>query len=187
VVDAKPEILGHNLETVERLHPDVRPGGRYWRSISFLGAAKGMDPGWLTKTGIILGMGEEAEEIRQAMATSARPGWTFSRWGSICALPGAHPRGSLGHPGRVRGVEGIGEEELGFARGVRSPGPVQLSRQGAGPEVEAGGPGEIREVMEADVQAPAESCLIRAWCRLECDREEPEWREEHDEEERPRR
>ena len=68
VVEARPEILGHNLETVDRLHPDVRPGGRYWRSISFLGAAKRLDPTILTKTGIILGMGEEPHEIRQAMA-----------------------------------------------------------------------------------------------------------------------
>ncbi len=37
VLDARPAILGHNLETVERLHPEVRPGGRYWRSISLLG------------------------------------------------------------------------------------------------------------------------------------------------------
>jgi len=50
VVEAKPEILGHNLETVERLHPEVRPGGRYWRSISFLGAAKRMDPSFAFMT-----------------------------------------------------------------------------------------------------------------------------------------
>ncbi|MBW3535539.1 MAG: lipoyl synthase, partial [Gemmatimonadetes bacterium] len=64
VLDAEPAILGHNLETVERLHPDVRPGGRYWRSISFLGASKRMRPDIRTKTGIILGMGEEEAEIR---------------------------------------------------------------------------------------------------------------------------
>jgi len=68
VMDARPAILGHNLETVERLHPDVRPGGGYWRSISFLGAAKRIDASRLTKTGMILGMGEEAGEIRQAMS-----------------------------------------------------------------------------------------------------------------------
>src|SRR5690606_10356907 len=47
VVEAKPDILHHNLETVERLHPWARPGGRYWRSISLLGAAKRMDPSLL--------------------------------------------------------------------------------------------------------------------------------------------
>ena len=54
VVRANPAILGHNLETVDRLHPDVRPGGRYWRSISFLGAVKRLDAKMLTKTGICL-------------------------------------------------------------------------------------------------------------------------------------
>ena len=66
VVEAGPAIIGHNLETVERLHPDVRPGGRYWRSISYLGVAKRINPGILTKTGIILGMGEEFAEVKQA-------------------------------------------------------------------------------------------------------------------------
>ncbi|MEJ2504230.1 MAG: lipoyl synthase, partial [Gemmatimonadota bacterium] len=49
---ARPDIYAHNLETVERLHPSARPGGRYWRSISFLGYAKRLDPGMLTKSGI---------------------------------------------------------------------------------------------------------------------------------------
>ncbi len=66
--EARPDILNHNLETVERLHPWARPGGRYWRSISLLGAAKRMDPAMLTKSGIILGLGEAREEIGQAMA-----------------------------------------------------------------------------------------------------------------------
>ena len=61
VIEAKPAILGHNLETVERLHPDVRPGGRYWRSISYLGAVKRIDPTMLTKTGLILGMASDGE------------------------------------------------------------------------------------------------------------------------------
>ena len=60
VVEAEPDILAHNLETVERLYPWARPGGRYWRSISLLGAAKRMNPAQLTKSSIILGLGEEA-------------------------------------------------------------------------------------------------------------------------------
>ena len=68
VLDAEPAILGHNLETVERLHPDVRPGGRYWRSVSYLGASKRIRSDILTKTGVILGMGEGDEEIRRTMA-----------------------------------------------------------------------------------------------------------------------
>jgi lipoyl synthase len=76
VVEARPDILNHNLETVERLHPWARPGGRYWRSISLLGAAKAMDPGMLTKSGIILGMGETQDEIRQALEDLRKASWT---------------------------------------------------------------------------------------------------------------
>ena len=67
VVTARPDILNHNLETVERLHPWARPGGRYWRSISYLGAAKVMDPTMLTKSGIIVGLGETNDEVVETM------------------------------------------------------------------------------------------------------------------------
>src|SRR5690606_20740188 len=83
VVEARPDILNHNLETVERLHPWARPGGRYWRSISLLGAAKRMDPGMLTKSGVILGLGETAEETRLALAHLREAGgdsWTEGQY-----------------------------------------------------------------------------------------------------------
>ena len=63
VLEAGPDIMGHNLETVERLHPDVRPGGRYWRSISLLGVSKRLDPATLTKSGLMLGLGEQAPDL----------------------------------------------------------------------------------------------------------------------------
>lgn len=65
VADARPEILNHNIETVERLFPSIRPQGRYRRSIELLGRAKRM--GLTTKSGLIVGMGETADEIRQVM------------------------------------------------------------------------------------------------------------------------
>jgi lipoyl synthase len=158
VVDAKPEILGHNLETVERLHPEVRPGGRYWRSISLLGAAKGMDPGRLTKTGIILGMGEEATEIRQAMADVRKAGVDILTLGQYLRPSAAHiPVARWVSPDEFAEWKTVGEEELGFAH-VES-GPLVRSSYHAkeqARQVEAGAPGEIREVMEADLQAPAE-------------------------------
>src|SRR5690606_8469292 len=67
VVEAEPEILAHNIDTVERLVRSIRPGARYWRSISLLGAVKRLDPRRLTKSAIILGMGETEEEILQSM------------------------------------------------------------------------------------------------------------------------
>ena len=65
VADARPEILNHNIETVERLFPDIRPQGKYRRSIELLKRAKRM--GMTIKSGLIIGMGETAEEIRQVM------------------------------------------------------------------------------------------------------------------------
>jgi lipoic acid synthetase len=68
VMDAKPDILNHNLETPERLYPMARPGGRYDRALRVLANARRMGgPEALTKSGIILGMGEEWDELLVAM------------------------------------------------------------------------------------------------------------------------
>ncbi|MEK6768394.1 MAG: lipoyl synthase, partial [Gemmatimonadota bacterium] len=63
VVEAKPDILNHNLETVERLYRIARPGGRYDRALELLSRAKAMDPTMLTKSGIMVGLGEQWEEL----------------------------------------------------------------------------------------------------------------------------
>ena len=67
VVDAKPDILNHNLETIARLYRLARPGGRYPRALELLRRAKQMDPGMLTKSGVICGLGEEWDELLGAM------------------------------------------------------------------------------------------------------------------------
>ncbi|MFN8506276.1 MAG: lipoyl synthase [Dehalococcoidia bacterium] len=63
VLEARPEILNHNTETVPRLYATVRPQARYERSLDLLAAAKAMDPGTLTKTGIMVGLGETYDEV----------------------------------------------------------------------------------------------------------------------------
>jgi lipoic acid synthetase len=63
VVEAAPEILNHNIETVPRLYRIAKSGGRYPRSLRFLEQAKEMSPTQVTKTGIIVGMGEEMHEL----------------------------------------------------------------------------------------------------------------------------
>ncbi|HUS82409.1 MAG TPA: lipoyl synthase, partial [Dehalococcoidia bacterium] len=68
VVDAGPDILNHNIETVPRLYHSVRPQAVYARSLELLRQAKALRPGMLTKSGIMVGLGEEPSEIRQAMA-----------------------------------------------------------------------------------------------------------------------
>ena len=67
VTDAKPDIYNHNLETVERLSPAVRPQARYARSLDVLRAVKALDPTIYTKSGLMLGLGETHEEIVQAL------------------------------------------------------------------------------------------------------------------------
>jgi lipoyl synthase len=67
VVRARPEVLGHNLETVRRLCPEVRPRADYDRSLEVLRRAKLWNPGTVTKSGIMVGLGEEWEEILQVM------------------------------------------------------------------------------------------------------------------------
>ena len=67
VMDARPDILNHNLETIDRLYRLARPGGRYLRALDLLANARRMVPAGLTKSGIILGMGEEWDELLVAM------------------------------------------------------------------------------------------------------------------------
>ena len=68
VMEARPDILNHNMESIERLYYYVRPQAKYDRSLELLRRAKEMAPGVLTKSGMMLGVGEEDEEIVQSMA-----------------------------------------------------------------------------------------------------------------------
>ncbi len=68
VMDAQPEILNHNVETVPRLFKKVQPQDRYDWALSTLDNAKKMDPLVLTKSGIMLGLGETMEEVLETMA-----------------------------------------------------------------------------------------------------------------------
>src|SRR3990172_1044205 len=68
VVEAAPDILNHNMETVPRLYREVRPGSRYEQSLELFARARRMAPALVTKSGIIVGLGEEREELLQTMA-----------------------------------------------------------------------------------------------------------------------
>jgi len=67
VVDAAPDVFNHNLESVPRLYKRVRPGADYHHSLSLLASAKRLRPGLFTKSGIMVGLGEERDEIRRVM------------------------------------------------------------------------------------------------------------------------
>jgi lipoyl synthase len=67
VVAAKPDVFNHNLETVPSLYLTVRPGARYFHSLRLLQRVKELDPSMFTKSGIMVGLGEERNEILQVM------------------------------------------------------------------------------------------------------------------------
>jgi len=67
VVAAKPDVFNHNLETVPSKYLKVRPGARYFHSIRLLQRVKELDPGMFTKSGIMVGLGEERNEVLQLM------------------------------------------------------------------------------------------------------------------------
>jgi lipoyl synthase len=67
VVAAKPDVFNHNLETVPRLYPGIRPGARYYHSLRLLDRAKETDPELFTKSGIMVGLGEQRIEVSQVM------------------------------------------------------------------------------------------------------------------------
>jgi lipoic acid synthetase len=67
VVEARPDVLNHNLETVPSLYLTVRPGARYFHSVRLLQRAKELDSSLFTKSGIMVGLGEERNEVLQLM------------------------------------------------------------------------------------------------------------------------
>jgi lipoic acid synthetase len=74
VLAARPDVLNHNLETVRRLYPGVRPRADYDRSLELLARVGKIDPAIPAKSGIMLGLGETEEEVRQAIADIFRTG-----------------------------------------------------------------------------------------------------------------
>lgn len=67
VTDAKPDVFNHNIETVPRLYASVRPGARYFNSLSLLQKVKDTDPSLFTKSGLMVGLGEDKAEVYQVM------------------------------------------------------------------------------------------------------------------------
>src|SRR5215831_1993919 len=67
VVAARPDVFNHNLETVPRLYASVRPGARYFHSLRLLDRVKELDPSMFTKSGLMVGLGEDNAEVQQVM------------------------------------------------------------------------------------------------------------------------
>lgn len=77
VINARPDVFNHNLETVPRLYPTIRPGARYYRSLRLLQRVKELDPMAFTKSGLMVGLGETKEEVYQVMDDMRAAGIDF--------------------------------------------------------------------------------------------------------------
>jgi lipoyl synthase len=121
VMEARPDILNHNLETAERLYRLARPGGRYPRALDLLANARRMRPGGLTKSGIILGMGEEWDEVLVCMRDLRRSDVNILTLGQYLRPSGSHmPVARYYTPAEFDELREIGLR-LGFAHVQSSP------------------------------------------------------------------
>ena len=77
IIDAKPDVFNHNLETVPRLYLSIRPGSRYYHSLRLLERVKERDPDQFTKSGLMVGLGETKEEVMQVMDDMRSAGVDF--------------------------------------------------------------------------------------------------------------
>ncbi|MEM9170566.1 MAG: lipoyl synthase [Pseudomonadota bacterium] len=77
VIDSRPDVFNHNLETVPRLYLSIRPGARYYHSLRLLERVKERDPTMFTKSGLMVGLGESREEIMQVMDDMRSAGVDF--------------------------------------------------------------------------------------------------------------
>ena len=108
VVAAKPDVFNHNLETVPRLYAEVRPGARYFHSLRLLDQVKRLDPAMFTKSGIMVGLGEDKTEVLQVMddLRAARGRFSNDRPISTTDTEASSDR-SLCHAGRVRNLSEV--------------------------------------------------------------------------------
>ena len=136
---ARPDVLNHNLETVARLHRAARPSAAYARSLALL--ARASDAGLLTKSGIILGMGETADEVRGAIADLRNVGVDVLTLGQYLRPSRAAPAGRA----------------LVDARGVRRAGRVRR-----GPRLRATS-SRARSCAPATTPSGAHRCHAHRW------------------------
>jgi lipoic acid synthetase len=124
VVAARPDVFNHNLETIPRLYPSVRPGARYFASLKLLADAKAMDPTIFTKSGIMVGLGEEREEVVQVMDDMRSASVDFMTIGQyLKPTPKHYPLERFWTPDEFRGLQ-----ELGTAKGFLLISSTPLTR-----------------------------------------------------------
>jgi lipoic acid synthetase len=133
VLDAGPEVFAHNLETVRRLHPRIRPAFGYDRSLGVLRFAKDHRPGQVTKSNVIVGMGETREEVLEALRDLADAGCDIVTIGQYLQPTALHlPVDRWVRPEEFTELERAGEA-LGIAH--MEAGPLVRSSYHAGEQL----------------------------------------------------
>jgi len=121
VLEAEPDILNHNLETAERLYRLARPGGRYDRALRLLANARWLSPASITKSGVILGMGEEWDEVITCMRDLRRSDVNILTLGQYLRPSEGHlPIARYYTPGEFGELHDIGMD-MGFLHVQASP------------------------------------------------------------------
>jgi lipoyl synthase len=134
VIEAEPDVFAHNLETVRRLHGRIRPAFGYDRSLDVLRVAKRVRPGQVTKSNLILGMGERPEEVRVAMADLHDTGCDILTMGQYLQPSKFHlPVDRWVTPDEFADHARFGMEEMGFAH--VEAGPLVRSSYHAGKQL----------------------------------------------------
>lgn len=122
VLEARPAVYGHNVETVERLTPAIRNMASYRRSLSVLEHASRNQLGIMVKSGIMLGLGETDDEIRQTLADLRTAGVSMVTIGQYLRPTRKHwPISKLYTPAEFQQWQDYAEKELGFAKAVAGP------------------------------------------------------------------
>jgi lipoic acid synthetase len=117
VIEARPDVLAHNLETVPRLHPSIRPGFGYRATLELLKWSKELRADQVTKSNIIVGMGEREEEVYEAMRDLKEVGCDVLTIGQYLqpSVSWHLPVDRWVHPDEFARFKAYGEGELGFA------------------------------------------------------------------------
>ncbi len=118
VVEARPDVFNHNLETVPALYPTIRPGARYYHSLRLLDRAKQLDKTLFTKSGLMVGLGEERIEVLQVMDDLRSAGVDF-------LTVGQYLQPSVKHAAVDRFV--LPDEFADYARAARGKGFLLVS------------------------------------------------------------
>ncbi|HIM37898.1 MAG TPA: lipoyl synthase [Dehalococcoidia bacterium] len=121
VIDARPEVLNHNIESTKRVFPKVRARGDYQLSLDLLAKAKEMEPTTVTKSGIIVGMGEDKEEILETMRDLRTVDCDLLTIGQYLRPSAKHlPIDRFYHPNEFAELGKAGEE-MGFKHVASGP------------------------------------------------------------------